>query len=171
MNTRGFKKIDKEVFLSQCSFDSNCCLMLYEGIKLPHRKTKNSAGHDIYTYKDIVIKPNKTVIVPTGIKAYMNYDEWLAIYIRSSLGFKYNIRLMNQVGVIDSDYYSNPENDGHILIALHNHGQLEKVIKKGESFAQGVFQKYLISEDDNINRLRTSGIGSTDEEFKNESNI
>jgi len=166
MNSRGFEVIKKEVFISQCQFDEKYCLKLYEGIKLPHRKTKNSAGHDIYTYKELVINPNETIVVPTGVKAYMCQDEWLAIYIRSSFGFKYNIRLMNQVGVIDSDYYSNPDNDGHILVALQNHGKKKRVINEGEAFAQGVFQKYLISEDDNVNNMRKSGIGSTDEEFR-----
>lgn len=171
MNSRGFEKIKKEIFLSQCEFDYGACLKLYEEIKLPYRKTKNSAGHDIFTYKDILIKPNETIVVPTGIKSYMRPDEFLAIYIRSSFGFKYNIRLMNQVGVIDSDYYNNPDNDGHILIAIQNQGNTKKLIKKDEAFAQGVFQKYLISESDKTNNARISGVGSTNEELKNESNI
>lgn len=166
MNSRGFKKIQKEIFLSQCKFDHETCLKLYEGIRLPHRKTKSSAGHDIFTYKDIFLRPNDTVVVPTGIKAYMKSDEFLAIYIRSSFGFKYNIRLMNQVGIIDSDYYNNPDNDGHIMIFIQNQGVNEKLIKKDEAFAQGIFQKYLISENDSASQIRVSGVGSTDEELK-----
>ena len=41
--------------------------------------------------------------------------EFLGIYIRSSLGFKYNIRMCNQVGIIDADYYNNKDNEGHIF--------------------------------------------------------
>ncbi|MFP4457888.1 MAG: dUTP diphosphatase [Clostridia bacterium] len=166
MNSRGFKKIKKEIFLSQCEFDNEICLKLYEGIKLPHRKTKSSAGHDIFTYKDVLLKPNETKVIQTGIKAYMKPDEFLAIYIRSSFGFKYNIRLMNQVGIIDADYYNNPDNDGHIMVAIQNQGAKEKLIKKDEAFAQGIFQKYLISENDTTSQIRVSGVGSTDEELK-----
>lgn len=171
MNTRGFKKIRKEIFIDQYGESCRKCSEYYNNIQLPYRKTMQSAGHDIFTYKEILLKPGETKIIPTGIKAYMQPDEWLAIYIRSSLGFKYNMRLMNQVGVIDSDYYSNPHNDGHILVAIQNHGEKEKIINQGEAFAQGIFQKYLISEDDKTNTLRSGGIGSTDEEKKNESNI
>lgn len=56
--------------------------------------------------------------IPTGIKANMENNDVLFLVVRSSMGFKYNVRMCNQVGVIDSDYYNNIDNEGHIWIKL-----------------------------------------------------
>lgn len=82
----------------------------YEYVNLPQRKTKQSAGYDIESAIDDVITPGETKLIPTGIKAYMDENEWLGIYIRSSIAVKYGIILANSVAVIDSDYYNNPDN-------------------------------------------------------------
>ncbi len=161
MGKRGFEKISKEQFEKDFNNHENLNA-LYNQIKLPFRKTIGSAGYDFFAVTDYIIKKGQTIIMPTGIKAYMESDEWLAIYIRSSFGFKYNIRLMNQVGIIDSDYYDNKDNEGHIYIALENQGSMDKQIFKGESFAQGVFSKYLVAENDRATNIRDGGIGSTD---------
>lgn len=79
----------------------------YDEIKLPVRKTAYSAGYDIHIPFDSCINPNETLIIPTGIKVVMNNDEFLGIYMRSGLGTKYNLRMCNQVGIIDADYYNN----------------------------------------------------------------
>ena len=95
----------------------------------------------------------------------MNSDEVLFIIIRSSIGFKYNIRLVNQVGVIDSDYYNNIDNEGHIFIKLHNQGNKEYIVKKGEKICQGIFTKYLmVDNEEEITKERISGFGSTNKE-------
>ncbi len=52
----------------------------------------------------------------------MNEDEVLFLIVRSSMGFKYNVRLCNQVGIIDKDYYNNIDNEGHIFIKIQNEG-------------------------------------------------
>ena len=91
----------------------------------------------------------------------MHYDEVLLIVVRSSMGFKYNVRLTNQVGVIDSDFYNNIDNEGHFFVSLQNEGDKDFVIKKGEAFAQGIFIKYLISDDDTASEIRKGGLGST----------
>ena len=92
----------------------------------------------------------------------MNNDEVLMIYIRSSLGFKYNLRLCNQTGIIDSDYYNNENNEGHIFIAIQNEGTNYINLKTGDRFAQGIFMKYLTADDEEeINTSRTGGMGST----------
>ena len=91
----------------------------------------------------------------------MNEDEFLALLVRSSMGFKYNIRLCNQVGIVDSDYYNNPDNEGHMFIALKNEGEKIFTINKGDKYAQGIFQKYLLTDDDEATGSRTGGIGST----------
>ena len=98
---------------------------------MPKRKTTNSAGYDFHLITDLELHPNEEKIIPTAIKAYMQDDEYLQIVVRSSLGFKYNIRLKNQIGIIDSDYYNNPDNEGHILVSIKNEGnQILKVKKR-----------------------------------------
>ena len=152
---RKFEKISKDNFFNSVPNGN------YEDIILPKRSTKNSAGYDFYSLYDITIKPNERVVIPTGIKVCMNENEFLGIYIRSSLGFKYNIRMCNQVGIIDADYYNNKDNEGHIFVCLQNESDKEVVIKKGDRFVQGIFIPYLITDDDNTTDLREGGIGST----------
>ena len=154
---RKFEKINKDNFLNNVPNGN------YEDIILPKRSTKNSAGYDFYSLYDITIKPNERVVIPTGIKAMMNKNEFLGIYIRSSLGFKYNIRMCNQVGIIDADYYNNKDNEGHIFVCLQNESDKEVVIKKGDRFVQGIFMSYLITDDDEATDTRNGGIGSTNE--------
>lgn len=135
-----------------------------EDIKLPIRKTKTSAGYDIESARDVIISPGCTELIPTGLKAYMNDDEFLAIHVRSSVGIKRGLVLANGTGIIDSDYYNNLDNEGHIMIALRNTTHGKVTIKKGERIAQGIFQKYLTVENDKISgNVRTGGIGSTGE--------
>ncbi|MGL5021174.1 MAG: hypothetical protein ACRC5R_04055, partial [Mycoplasmatales bacterium] len=107
-----------------------------EGI-IPVRGTKKSAGYDFSTIQEETINPGQTVLVKTGIKAYMQDDEVLKVYVRSSLGFKKKIRLANSVGIIDADYYGNEGNDGHIMIPLHNFGLDVQILEKNERIAQG----------------------------------
>ncbi|WP_302566219.1 dUTP diphosphatase [Dialister invisus] len=133
----------------------------YKYINLPKRKTKQSAGYDIESAIDAVITPGETKLIPTGIKAYMKPYEWLGIYVRSSLAVKYGIILANSVAVIDSDYYNNQDNEGHILIALRNTSKAVYNIRKGDRIAQGVFHQYYKVDDDSADGDRTGGIGST----------
>ena len=64
------------------------------------------------------------------------------------MGFKYNIRLVNQVGIIDFDYYNNQNNEGHIFIKIQNEGTETVKFKAREAIAQGIFLKYLITKSD-----------------------
>lgn len=160
MKIRGFEKVSEEVFLRD-SNDVNLNIN-YKELNKPKRGTKYSAGYDFYSPYDFIIKPNEEIKVKTAIKAYMQEDEYLKIVVRSGHGFKYNIRLKNQVGIIDSDYYNNSNNEGHIIIALKNEGEKDFVIKKGEAFAQGIFQKYLLVDDDEfVFDTRIGGFNST----------
>lgn len=152
---RKFEKISEKEFLKDVSNGN------YEDILLPKRSTKNSAGYDFYSLYDFTIKSNEIVKIPTGIKVCMNENEFLGIFIRSSLGFKYNIRMCNQVGIIDADYYNNKDNEGHIFVCLQNHGDKDFVIKKGDRFVQGIFMPFLITDDDSTTSRRIGGIGST----------
>lgn len=133
----------------------------YNDIKLPVRKTKNSAGYDFYIPFDTIINPNETILIPTGIKVIMNENEFLGIYVRSGLGTKYNLRMCNQVGIIDADYYNNIENEGHIFIKMQNEGNETVYLKKSDRIAQGIFQKYYITDFDQVDEIREGGLGST----------
>ena len=134
-------------------------------INLPIRKTKCSAGYDIEAAEDTIIpsfkKGNKPTLVKTGIKAYMGEDEVLILANRSSNPGKKGLILANSIGVIDSDYYGNPDNDGHIMFAFFNIKDEDIEIKKGDCIGQAIFQKYFVVDDDIAEGERTGGFGST----------
>ena len=134
-----------------------------KGIALPLRGTAASAGYDLSAAESVVIAPGDMAMVPTGVKAYMEPDEVLYIHIRSSLAVKRQLVLMNSVGVVDADYYNNPDNEGHIFIALWNRGKEAVTLKAGERLAQGVFMKYLLADGDTAGKGqdRQGGFGST----------
>lgn len=127
---------------------------------IPRRQTLKSAGYDIVTPRDVMIGAKSTIIVWTNIKAYMGDDEFLDVRIRSSIGGK-GIILRNQTGVIDSDYYSNPKNDGDIGLALYNDTTHAVALHKGDRIAQGIFTKFLLADNDNPVAERVGGYGST----------
>lgn len=150
---------------------------------LPVRGTKTSAGYDFFATEDLVIAPQQSVKFKTDVKAYMGADEVLLIDVRSSIGSKKDLMITNTLGVIDSDYYENVDNDGNMMIGLRNLKPQMKlmgftkilhvpkivdlteentvVIKKGERVAQGIFVKFLESDNCNTDKERTSGTGST----------
>lgn len=132
-----------------------------EGIRLPARKTASSAGYDIESGRDMDILPGQVTLIPTGLKAYMGEDEYLAIYIRSSMAIKHGLILINSTGIIDSDYYNNEDNEGHIMVAVYNTTSQPFHISKGDRVAQGIFMKYLKADGDAARGLRTGGVGST----------
>lgn len=139
----------------------------YEDIIIPKRSTKFSAGYDFYMPYDLTIKKNEVVLIPTGIKVMLNSDEFLGIYIRSSLGFKYNLRMCNQVGIIDSDYYNNSSNEGHIFVKLKNEGDNDIILKKYDRYVQGIIQKYYIVDNEKeVEDIRVGGIGSSGRRYK-----
>ena len=133
------------------------------GIYLPERKTGASTGYDFAAAESVEITPGEGALVPTGVKAYMQTDEVLLIYIRSSTALKKHLMLLNSVGVIDADYYGNAENEGHIYIPLYNYGKEPVRIAVGERIAQGIFTHYLTVDGDTAGRggKRTGGFGST----------
>lgn len=138
-----------------------------EGAKLPERKTGKSAGYDFVLPIDVTV-PAKgySNIVFTGVKAKMPADEVLLLTIRSSVGIKRRVTLANNLGVIDADYYDNPENEGNIGIALYNGGNVDQSFKAGERIMQGIFVKYGVCDVDVASDTRQGGIGSTDESVK-----
>jgi dUTP pyrophosphatase len=182
MKKRGFEKITEEQMLKDfynetinlyCNankFEYNNENMLAKAkdikeniIKKPERGTAKSAGYDVYSPFDTELQPGDDIKLPTGIKAYMQPDEVLFVYPRSSLGFKYYCRLANTIGVIDSDYYNNKDNEGHIWVKLRNESDDKiMIIEQGEAICQVIFQKYLLADSDSFEGdERIGGFGST----------
>ena len=133
------------------------------GVLLPERKTGASAGYDLAAAAAVEIAPQGFAMVPTGVKAYMQTDEVLLLYIRSSMAVKRQLMLMNGVAVIDADYYGNADNEGHIIVPLYNYGREPVSIAAGERIAQGIFTRYLAADGDmaGCGRARSGGFGST----------
>lgn len=156
---RYFEKISFEQFCKDIVDNKE----LYDSYKLPKRGSKYSCGYDFFAIDDIILHPGEVVKIPSGYKAKFMKDEVLLLIVRSSMGFKYNVRMCNQVGVIDSDYYNNASNEGHMWVALQNEGEKDYVIKKGDAYCQGIFIKYL-TIGDNVDDIRSGGIGSTNKE-------
>lgn len=164
----------------------------YTDINLPKRQTELSAGYDFEVAKDIIIEPYehckniletqqdylpidlqtlssitkrttaRPTLVPTGIKCKMAADEYLEISVRSSCPLKYWLILANGVGIIDSDYYNNPDNEGEIFFQIINLSPFPVYLQKGDRIGQGIIHKYITTEDDAAVGKRIGGTGSTD---------
>ena len=132
-----------------------------EEIKLPIKMTETSAGWDIYSNEDKLLKPNKPYTFWTDIKVKLNDDEFLMIVPRSSIAINHNIMLANSVGIIDHDYYDNEDNDGNIGICMYNYGTEETHIYKGMRIAQGIPIKYINYLEGEHGIKRYGGFGST----------
>ena len=137
-----------------------------KNINLPVRKTLHSAGYDVEAAEDVIIpvfeNGCKPTLVHTGLKAYCQDDEWYMLANRSSNPGKKKMVLANGIGVIDADYYENPDNDGEFMFAYYNIGTEPVEIKKGDIIGQVVFQKFLVTDEDNVlNEKRVGGFGST----------
>lgn len=134
-------------------------------LKLPKRSTAKSAGYDCFSPISFSLKSGESIKLPTLIKAYMPANCVLEVYPRSGLGFKHFLRLANTVGIIDADYYNNPDNEGHIFVKLRNEGDKELHVKKGDAICQFIFKEYLLIDgDDFTGNERVGGMGSTDKE-------
>jgi dUTP pyrophosphatase len=163
-----------------------------KGINLPVRQTKNAAGYDLESATDFVVpsiwkfgflnvlkfilnkgkmdedkineiqKSIKPVLVPTGIKAYMQEDEVMIIASRSSNPLKRGLSIPNGIGVVDADYYNNENNEGELFVQLINFFPVDYKVKKGERLAQAIFMKYLTTDSDQGGlKKRNGGFGTT----------
>lgn len=160
-------------------------------VHLPIRATNHAAGYDFEAAEDTVVpsiwkvivksiarvikqkktdvtfieedkKYLKSTLVPTGIKAYMGEDEYLQLANRSSNPIKHQLILPNGVGIIDSDYYNNENNEGHIYFQFIHYGLTDHVIKKGDRIGQGIFMSFLKADTDKANgKVRSGGFGSS----------
>ena len=160
-------------------------------IDMPIRKTAKSAGYDFVVAEDTVIPPyellysmmkdfkykdeytigevseitkvlhTKPTLVSTGMKCRLEPDTYLELSVRSSSPLKYWIMMANSVGIIDADYYNNPENEGEIFFQLINMSPFPIILKKGDAIGQGIIKQYLTTNDDAACGLRSGGFGST----------
>lgn len=157
---------------------------------IPQRATAGSAGYDFAVAEDTLVpsyhsllstmqsltepvltlndistftKQNKCkpTLVPTGVKAYIPNGQFLQISVRSSCPLKNWLILANGVGIIDADYYNNPDNEGHIYFQIINLFPRDILLKQGDKIGQGIFINYFTTLGDNNTRLRSGGFGST----------
>ncbi len=135
---------------------------IYDGIKMPRRATKGSAGYDFFMPLTMPMNIGDTLLIPTGLRCRIKEEYVLELYPRSSHGFKFRVRLDNTVGIIDSDYY-NAKNEGHIMVKVTRFGGDGKKldIDAGTAYCQGIFKEYFLTEDDYVEDERTGGFGST----------
>lgn len=144
---------------------------LIEGMngELPIKATIHSAGVDFIASSDITIPAfrfkGQATLVPTGVKAFMQKDEYLQIFARSSIPVNLGLIMSNGVGIVDADYYNNPKNEGHIMIEFNNLTNEHITIEKGTRIAQGIFNKVLpVTHGVRLkNDTRNGGFGSTNE--------
>lgn len=128
---------------------------------LPKRETTHAAGYDLRATETTTLLPGEIKLVPTGVKAYMQANEVLYLYDRSSNPRKKGLVLINSVGVIDGDYYGNPSNEGHIFAQMKNITEETVVVEAGERIVQAVFAPFLLADGDVATGMRTGGFGST----------
>lgn len=142
---------------------------LIEGMngELPVKATIHSAGVDFIASADIRIPAfrfkGEATLVPTGVKAFMQNDEYLQIFARSSIPVNLGLIMSNGVGIVDADYYNNEKNEGHIMIEFNNLTNEHITIEKGTRIAQGIFNKVLpVTHGVRVkNATRNGGFGST----------
>ena len=161
-------------------------------LPLPVRKTAQSAGYDFVVAEDIVIPSYldmtekmtayapafvagleeaaaaikaanaKVSLVSTGMKCKLDPGTYLELSVRSSCPLKHWLILGNAVGIIDADYYNNPDNEGEIFFQIINLAPFAIRLKRGDTIGQGIIKPYLTTEDDNATGFRKGGFGSTD---------
>lgn len=136
----------------------------YDRVTLPKRQTKGSAGYDFVTPVRIMLEPGQQAVIPSGIRAVFSDEEletWhLEVFIRSSLAIKRGLNIINQVEIIDADYFKG-ENGGDILLALKNTNRKIIDIEPGERICQGIFKIHGLTSDDDAEGHRSGGVGST----------
>ncbi len=136
------------------------------------QEVQNTVAHMIsIPHIPVRIPPRQTVTIHTNVKAYMQPNELLLLFTRSS-GGKKGLQLKNTTGLIDSDYYNNPDNEGNIILMLRNTNEIggeDIIFDQGEKIAQGVFVNFLLADGDSLEIhkiVRTGGIGSTGTHIK-----
>ena len=134
----------------------------YPNTNLPKRATKGAAGYDFECAVDTICPAHTITLIPTGIKAQIDNGYYLQLAVRSSTPKKKGLILANGIGIVDEDYYNNPDNEGHIMFQVYNITDNDVTIPAGERIGQGVFVKYGLTDNDFVDKVRIGGFGSTD---------
>ena len=125
----------------------------------------NEVVHNTFTLDEIanITKTlnTKPTLVSTGMKCQLEPGTYLELSVRSSCPLKYWLILANSVGIIDADYYNNPDNEGEIFFQMINLSPFDILLRKGDIIGQGIIKPYLTTEDDNASGQRIGGFGST----------
>ena len=131
-------------------------------VTTPKYKTDGSSGVDLSAFleKKVVIKPNSSELIPTGLQVAIPEELEIQIRPRSGLAVKENIGVLNSPGTIDSDYR------GELKIILFNHGNEDFIINNGDRIAQMVLVPILKMEFEEVDSLPDTirgqgGFGST----------
>ena len=160
-----FEKVSQKVADEFCKNSTTFCGLraALDKIQMPSRSTGLSAGYDFCLPFDCTISAGESLLIPTFFKVQLDADKVLEVYPRSSLGIKRGLMLANTVGIIDADYYGNPDNEGHIMICLQNMSSKTVKLQRGERFCQGIIKQYFLVEGDEygVGAKRTGGIGSS----------
>ena len=136
----------------------------FPNVNLPKRATAEAAGYDFECAEYTIVPAHSITLIPTGIKCQIDNGYYLQLALRSSTPKKKGLMLANSVGIIDADYYNNPDNEGHIMFQVYNFTEYNVFIEQGERIGQGVFMKYFKTDDDIAEGVRIGGFGSTSEE-------
>ena len=125
----------------------------------------NEVVHNTFTLDEFanITKTLKTkpTLVSTGMKCKLEPGTYLELSVRSSCPLKHWLILANSVGIIDADYYNNPDNEGEIFFQMINLSPFDIILRKGDIIGQGIIKPYLTTEDDNASGQRVGGFGST----------
>jgi dUTP pyrophosphatase len=111
-------------------------LQMHVDLPLPKYQTMLSAGMDVYSAIDVLLKKGEIELVPTGLKIALPEGFELHIRPRSGLALKYGISLPNTPATIDADFR------GELKVIMINHGKEDFVIKRGDRIAQIVLNKF-----------------------------
>lgn len=133
---------------------------LHPDVSMPTYGSAGAACFDIATYVDATIPPGDAISVPTGLAFEVPDGHVMHVFSRSGHGFKHGVRLVNSVGVIDSDYR------GELFVGLHNDGAEPFIIRKGDRVAQALIAPVLSVEFEQVDELSSTargenGCGST----------
>ena len=128
----------------------------------PKYKTDGSSGVDLSAFleKKVIIKPNSSELIPTGLQVAIPEEYEIQIRPRSGLAAKESIGVLNSPGTIDSDYR------GELKIILFNHSNKDFIINNGDRIAQMVLVPILKMEFEEVDSLPDTvrgqgGFGST----------
>ena len=135
---------------------------LSKEVTLPKYETDGSSGLDLAACvnKNIVIKPGKSEIIPTGLAVAIPKNFEIQIRPRSGLAAKNHISVLNTPGTIDSDYR------GELKVILFNHGNSDFLINNKDRIAQMILTPVIKMDLEETNDLPETirgegGLGST----------